>query len=78
MPLTPSTYKMCAKLKEEGLHRPLFPTPCWHIDEETHLPIALDIQKSPQLERETCLLGTDYNKDHPLPKLQQSLHPHEK
>jgi hypothetical protein len=69
---------MCAKLKEEGLECPLFPMPCWHIDEETHPPTSLNIQKSPQLEKETCLLGTDCNKDHPLLKLQLSSHPHKK
>ncbi len=52
--------------------------PCWHIDEETHPHIGVNIRKSPHLEGETCLLGTDCNKDHPLPKLQLSLHPMKK
>jgi hypothetical protein len=43
MPLTPFAHKMCSKLKVKGLQCPLLPTPCWHIDEETHLPINLNI-----------------------------------
>jgi hypothetical protein len=42
----------------------------WHIDEKIRPPIGVNIQKFQQLERETCLLGTNCNKDHPLPKLQ--------
>jgi hypothetical protein len=43
MPLTPSAYKMCAKLKEEGLQCPLLPTPCWHINEEIRLVAGVNI-----------------------------------
>jgi hypothetical protein len=39
---------------------------CWHSDEETHLHVSEDIQKPLQLERKTCPLGIDRNKDHPL------------
>jgi hypothetical protein len=42
----------------------LLPTPCWHINEKTHPPIGADIQKPPQLEGETCPLGTNHDKNH--------------
>ncbi len=43
------------------------PTSCWHINEERCLSIGVNIQKPLQLERETCLLGTDHDKNCPLP-----------
>jgi hypothetical protein len=52
MPFTLSTYKMCAKLKEDGLECPSLSTPYWYINEETCLPIDVDIQKLAQRERE--------------------------
>jgi hypothetical protein len=42
-PLTLFVYKMCAKLKEEGLQCPSFPTPCWHIDEKIQPLVGVDI-----------------------------------
>jgi hypothetical protein len=51
--------------------------PCWHIDEKTCSPTNLNIQKPPQLEGETCPLGTNHNKDHPSFKSQLLLQPHE-
>jgi hypothetical protein len=69
---------MCIKLKEEFLECLLLPTPCWHIDEKIHPPISVNIQKLPQLERETCPLGIDHDKDHLSPKSQLSSQPHQK
>jgi hypothetical protein len=62
MSLTPFAYKMHVKLREEGIWCPSLPTPC----EEICLPTGVDIRKCPQLERETCLLSIDRDKDHLL------------
>jgi hypothetical protein len=69
-PLTPFVYKMCAKLKKEDLECPSFPMSCWHIDVETHPHVGVNTQKPLQLEGKTCPLGTNCDKDCPLPKLQ--------
>jgi len=52
--------------------------PCWHIDEKTHPPIGVNIQKPPQLEGKTCSLRTDRNKNHTSHEPQLLLQPHEK
>ncbi len=70
-----ATIKMCTKLIEESFQCPLLPMPCWHIDEEICSPYGVNIQKL--LQGETCPLGTNCDKDHPLPKLQLSLQTHE-
>jgi hypothetical protein len=64
------------KIEKGGPLAPFAPLSCWHIDEETCLPIGVDIRKPPQLEGETCPLGTDYIKNHPLlePQLLPQLH----
>jgi hypothetical protein len=51
------------KLKEEGFQCPSLPTPCWHIDEKTHLSIGVNIQKPLQLEGKTCSLGINHDKN---------------
>jgi hypothetical protein len=38
------------KTKRVGLPCPSFPTPCWHIDEKTCLPIGVNISKLSQLK----------------------------
>ncbi len=78
MPLTLSTYKVCTKLKEEGLECPSLSMPYWHTNEETCLPINVDIQKLPHLEEETYLLRIDHNKNHPSLQSQLLLQSHEK
>jgi hypothetical protein len=65
MPLTSFTYKMNAKLKEEGFQRPLCFMPCWHIDEEKHQPVIVNTQRPLWLEVEICLLGINRDKSHP-------------
>lgn len=53
-PSTPYAYKMCIKLKKEGLQCPSPPTLCWHINEKTRLPSSVDIRKLAQLKGKTC------------------------
>jgi hypothetical protein len=54
-PSTPYAYKMCVKLKKkEGLQCLSPPTLCWHINEKTHLPGSVNIQKLAQLKGKTC------------------------
>jgi hypothetical protein len=65
MPLTPSIYKMCTKLKEKGLQSPLPSTPCWHTNEKIYSSTCVDIWKLPHLEGETYLLKIDRDKKHP-------------
>lgn len=60
MSLTSFAYKMRATLKEEGLLCLSLPMPCWQINEETHLPIGVHIQKPLQLKGETCPPRTDH------------------
>ncbi len=64
--LTSFAYKMYTKFRKEGLKCPSFSMPCWHSDEKTCLLVGEDIQKPLQLEGETCLLGIDRDKYHPL------------
>ncbi len=44
-PLTPSSYKMCTKLREKGFKCLSLLTPRWHINEENHLLVGIDIQR---------------------------------
>ncbi len=64
MPLTPSIYEMCIKLKEEGFQCFSFPMPCLHIIEEACLLANVDSWKPLQLEGETCVSGIDDDKYH--------------
>jgi hypothetical protein len=64
MSLTPSTYKMCEKLRKEGFQCSFFLMPCWHIDGKTYLANAENIWKPLQLEREIFFTGIDRNKNH--------------
>jgi hypothetical protein len=54
---------MYVKLKEEGHQCPLLPTPCWHINEKTCSHVIINTQKPFELEGETCLFGTNCDKD---------------
>jgi hypothetical protein len=58
---------MRVTLKEEGLLCISLFMPCWHINEETHLPIGVHTQKPLQLEGETCPPWTNHNKNHLSP-----------
>jgi hypothetical protein len=64
MALTPFAYKMCAKLKEEGLNA--LCSPC-HVGKS--------MKKPPSLKGKTCLLRINRNKNYLLLKLQLSLQP---
>jgi hypothetical protein len=71
-PLTPFVYKMHVKLKEECHQCPLFPTPCWHINENNMFHLSLLTPKN------LCLFGTNCNEDNPLLEPQLLQQPHKK
>jgi hypothetical protein len=54
-----------SKLKEEGFQYFSHPTPCWHIDDETHLLVGVDIRKPIQLEQKTCSSIINHDKNYP-------------
>jgi hypothetical protein len=69
MPLTPFTYKMCAKLEEEGLQCPLL---SMYVDTLTkkHVHLLVLTSKKFYNQREKHVLNR--NKNHPLPEPQLS------
>jgi hypothetical protein len=54
-----------SKLKEEGFQYLSHPMPCWHIDDETHSLVGVDIQKPLWLEQKTCSSRINHDKDYP-------------